>query len=411
MASINWIKITPILVAIAASVGLVGTLLPQAKTPAIIILVILAILSLYTWFINQNVQNEQTRQLHELETRKSQLQSEVERHRDALDDLADGLDSAVFLTDQEQTILYANQKATQLFSNPDPAGQTLLAVSLSNSLSELAQKASQSQEHQFAELTLRLPQERIVLASVWQESSRTARMFVALTDITSLRRLETVRRDFVANVSHELRTPMTTMRAMTETIQDELPPDHQAQTYLARIIKEVDRLTRIINDLLTLSVAESVPPTKELCDFADITRTIAQQLKSKADQKQIRLNLNIPPKLDISANSTQISQVVINLIDNAINYTQEGEINITLQTTPTNQAQLTITDSGIGISSDHLPRIFERFYRVDKGRSRATGGTGLGLAIVRNIIESHGGTITVESELNKGTVVTVTLPI
>lgn len=405
-----WIRLAPFFGALAVAAGLVGLIVPDTRSFSVAALAFFGLVMLYAWFMAVRQVDQQTDAVSSLEVKSSQLENEVRRHRDALDDLADGLDQSLFLTTQEQQILYANRRAIDFFGYDDPSGQTLLAVTLSNELSELVKEATKTGEPRRSELTLRQPRERTVLAAVWMESSTQARVFVSLVDITSLRRLERVRRDFVANVSHELRTPMTTIRAMAETIEDELPSDDENKHYLGKIIKEVDRLTRITDDLLSLSVAESAAPTRAKTDFTHIVRNVIQQLSDKAEKKGLHLSYNGPTSCPLFANEEQLTQVVLNLVDNAINYSTKGQIDVRLSADDEDRVILEVQDTGLGIASEHLPRLFERFYRVDKGRSRATGGTGLGLSIVRHIVESHGGRVEVASELNKGSTFIVSLP-
>lgn len=409
MIEIDWTKLAPVFGILAFAAGLFGIYIPEARNFAIASLLFFGLVMLYGWFVTVRESKEKDRKITSQSTQIEKLNQDVTRHRNALDDLADGLDQAVFLIDKDSQILYANERATMAFGFENPIGKTILAVTLSNELTELVKSASKNNEHRKAEINLHNPRQRNMLATVWPESSAQSRIFVSLVDITSLRRLERVRRDFVANVSHELRTPMTTIRAMAETVEDELPTNHENRPYLTKIIKEVDRLTRITDDLLTLSAAESAAPPKSNCDLVEIVSNIVSNLRQKAEEKGLSLELSTPENLPIFANDGQLNQVAMNLIDNAINYTSRGFVRVNLTTQDSN-AILTVQDSGIGVSSDHLPRLFERFYRVDKGRSRATGGTGLGLSIVRHIVEAHGGSVEVESELNKGSTFTVSIP-
>jgi len=339
------------------------------------------------------------------------LESEVERNRDALDDLAEGLDVMIFLTDEQGRILYSNNRAADAFNFEDPVGKVILAVTMSTEIVELVEQVAASGVSQIAEVTFRHPEERVGIVQVWRESSDQNRLFVTIYDITELRRLERVRRDFVANVSHELRTPMTTIRAMAETLQDNDPNDADLRDkYLAKIIREVDRLTRITDDLLTLSIVESGRPAKVVCNATELVRGVVHQLSSKAQERGLHIQFTGEPNILVLANEPQLTQVAMNLIDNAINYSTEGDIVVSLHR-ESGAMVLTVTDQGIGIAQDHIYRVFERFYRVDKGRSRATGGTGLGLAIVRNIVEGHDGKIAVESALHHGSTFTVTWPL
>lgn len=342
-------------------------------------------------------------------SRTSLLEAKLESQRNAVDLLAEGLEIAVFLCDSRPTILYANRKATEMFRFENPVSRTILAVTLSYDLETLVTACAQTGEKQHAELTFAYPDERTALAEAWPEREGD-RIFLSLYETTDLRRLERVRTDFVANVSHELRTPLTTIRAMAETLQDEPGNEELLERYLAKIIAEVDRLSLIANDLLILSAAESNPVRKQGCDIAEVFRSVVQQLRPKATDKGLEVSYEGPEKLTIEANSAQMSQVAINLVDNAINYTQEGRVQVSLQHEG-DQVVIIVRDTGVGIASESLPRIFERFYRVDKGRTRSTGGTGLGLSIVKHIVEAHGGQVNVQSALNQGSTFFVRLPI
>jgi two-component system phosphate regulon sensor histidine kinase PhoR len=343
-------------------------------------------------------------------TRSRVLEVELVRQKDALDDFAEGLDTFVFLIDGEGTLLYANRLAMAHFRAPDSQGSTLLAVTLSSELQDLVRKAVALGAPVSSEIVYNHPIEMVGQTQVWPESAEEPRYFVSIHNITDLRRLERVRRDFVANVSHELRTPMTTVRAMAETLIDE-QSEHggSAHRYLSRIVSEVDRLTRITDDLLTLSQAESTEPAKQPVDLSQLVELHAETFKPSAEAKSLRLLTDIEPGIVAVCNEAQINQVVTNLIDNAISYTQAGHVTVRLARTDEG-AVFEVEDTGVGISSEHTGRIFERFYRVDRGRSRQTGGTGLGLSIVRHIVEAHGGKVSVESQLNQGSCFRVVLP-
>ncbi len=338
------------------------------------------------------------------------LAQEVQRHKDALDDLAEGLDVGILLVDPKLKIEYANQRAVSMFEFNRPEGQTLLTMTMSAPFVSLVEGVATTGEPAKDELTFDHPEERIMAVVAWCESTELKRIFVSLYDITHLRRLERVRRDFVANVSHELRTPLTTIRAMAETLVENPGDLAMKEKYETGIIFEIDRLTRITEDLLTLSTLEAGQSVKSDVDLAEIVRNVVEQAKPKAAKKGLSLRLDAPDTLPLQANDHQMTQVILNLVDNAINYTQEGGVEVTLRKDE-GQAVIEVKDSGIGLAVDHHPRIFERFYRVDRGRSRETGGTGLGLSIVRNIAEAHGGKVAVASELGHGSTFTVYLPL
>ncbi len=342
-------------------------------------------------------------------SQREEMDLKLQQQSSAIDTFADGLDTAIFICERRGEITYANRKATTMFNFPNPVGKTILAVSLSYDLQNLVTADLAEGDKKTTELGFHYPDERIGHCEAWTEPSG-SRVFLAIQDVTELRRLERVRRDFVANVSHELRTPLAAIRAMAETMEDDKKGMPKlAERYLPQIISEVDRLSLLSTDLLSLSSAESNPVRKQACDIAAIFSEPVQQLQHKAAGKHLSLNYNGPESLEIEANSSQMRQVAINLIDNALNYTNVGAVAVTLKDDG-ETVRVSVQDTGIGIASEHLPRIFERFYRADKARSRATGGTGLGLSIVKHIVEAHGGRVSVESSLNQGSTFTLVLP-
>lgn len=396
----------------AALLGLLALaqLLGQIHAQPVILMLCAVIPLVIAGLLAQQVLRLNADVLHQRESRSELLEAQLEQQRQAVDELADGLDVAIFICDGRAVIAYANKRASELFRLQNPVGRSVLAVTLSYELERLVIEAAQKGVERNAELTFAYPDERMGLAKAWSPSPGENRVFLSVYEITELRRLERVRQDFVANVSHELRTPMTLIRAMAETLLDDMPDDGgMAHRYLTKTIGEVDRLSTITQDLLILSAAESNPVRKQVCDIADLFRGVSQELTQKAADKGLEVRYTGVPELRIEANPSQMKQVALNLVDNAINYTFSGSITVDCRSEG-NEAVIEITDTGIGIASEYLDRIFERFYRVDKGRSRNTGGTGLGLSIVKHIVEAHGGTVKVESRLNQGSTFTVRLP-
>ncbi|MGD6779841.1 two-component system histidine kinase PnpS [Sutcliffiella horikoshii] len=232
-------------------------------------------------------------------------------------------------------------------------------------------------------------------------------------DITELKKLEQMRKDFVANVSHELKTPITSIKGFSETLLDGAMNDKDTLEYfLSIILKESDRLQSLIEDLLDLSKIEKqgFRLNPQYLEINELLEEIFVILEGKAREKEIDLVLSKPKKeLYLFADASRIKQVFINLINNAIAYTPAGgEVKVKVEEVD-KEVVIVVSDTGIGMEQDEIPRIFERFYRVDKARSRNSGGTGLGLAIVKHIVEAHHGSISVTSELNKGTAFTVKL--
>ncbi|WP_434813839.1 two-component system histidine kinase PnpS [Bacillus halotolerans] len=232
-------------------------------------------------------------------------------------------------------------------------------------------------------------------------------------DMTETKKLEQMRKDFVANVSHELKTPITSIKGFTETLLDGAMEDKEALSeFLSIILKESKRLQSLVQDLLDLSKIEQQNFTLsiETFDAAKMLADIETLLKHKATERGISLQLNVPKDpLYVAGDPYRLKQVFLNLVNNALTYTPEkGSVAINVKPGET-EIQIEVSDTGIGIQKEEIPRIFERFYRVDKDRSRNSGGTGLGLAIVKHLIEAHEGKIDVTSEPGRGTMFTVTL--
>ena len=250
------------------------------------------------------------------------------------------------------------------------------------------------------------------LASLPGPSGRGA--IAVLYDITHLERLERVRKDFVANVSHELRTPLTAIRGYAETLLDGGLEDPENRHRFTEIIRaHAVRLGNITSDLLTLSDLESGrpgPPPEHISVQALVDSSL-RSVASEARLTGIRLVRGRVEDADVLGNRTHLEQVLVNLLDNAVKFNRpSGEVRIDAQYGPEGRVTITVQDTGIGIPSEHLSRIFERFYRVDKARSREAGGTGLGLSIVKHIVERMNGSVTAESELGVGSKFIVTLP-
>lgn len=329
----------------------------------------------------------------------------------ALRGFTSGLDTALFLVKKGEVIVFANERAKAMFNFQEMEGRTVLAMTLSHNIERLVRQTFETSLPQADELTIRTSDDLTVIARCWIDPSDDKQAFLTLRDVTDMRKLERVRQDFVANVSHEIKTPLTTIRAMTEVIAEVETEDEVLRAkYLRQILGEVDRLSLIVDDLLTLSTAERHTLNKEPCDLSEIVEDVVIQLRPKALLKDLELDFEAQASAPLYANATQITQIALNLIDNAINYTTDGSVAVRISVNE-GYATLSVTDSGIGIPSEDLPRIFERFYRVDKSRSRASGGTGLGLSIVKHMVESHDGSVSVESTLNRGSTFTVQLPL
>ena len=249
--------------------------------------------------------------------------------------------------------------------------------------------------------------------------SSARRIVLSFHDDSEIARSARMKKDFVQSVSHELRTPLTAIKGFAETVEATIDKDNRP--YLETIIRNTDRLVNLVQDLLVLSDLEERGAELQL-EVVDLKETAAQMLKlfeARANSKGLRLVLSVPgpespppgaQPLAIRADRFKLEQVFINLLDNAVKYTDKGEVELSLSRDD-GKAAIKVRDTGPGIAPEHLPRLFERFYVVDKGRSRQLGGTGLGLSIVKHIVLLHGGDVTVRSTPGAGTTFTVTLPV
>lgn len=233
--------------------------------------------------------------------------------------------------------------------------------------------------------------------------------------ITELKLLEQIRQDFVANVSHELRTPLSNIKGYAETLlSGALEDKENAKDFLNIIYKESDRLSKLIDDLLDLSKIESGKMKMVFApvEFKSIVARVIDILKKFATDKSISIDTNLPDNLPkLLGDENRITQALINLVDNAIKYTpSKGSVSISASSQDS-FVRIDVKDTGIGIPKKDLPRIFERFYRIDKARSRELGGTGLGLSIAKHLVQAHGGEISVTSVLGKGSTFSFTIPI
>ncbi len=254
---------------------------------------------------------------------------------------------------------------------------------------------------------------RTLFAPYADESDKNGGTVVVIADITEQTKLESARREFVANVSHELRTPITTIKSYAETILDMAEEETPETGFIKVIEQEADRMTRIVTDLLTLSKLDNSAKVmdKKVFDLAGLVENVVQKLKINANNQGLTINFSAEGDTkSFFGDRDRMEQVITNIISNAVKYTPSGgSIDVSCKAGYT-EACIKVKDNGIGIPEKDLPRIFERFYRVDKARSRESGGTGLGLAIAKELVELHGGRIKLDSREGKGTTVTIMLP-
>jgi signal transduction histidine kinase len=234
-----------------------------------------------------------------------------------------------------------------------------------------------------------------------------------LHDLTELRRLETVRRDFVANVSHELKTPLTSITGYVETLLRQPPAEEERRRFLEVVLANARRMQRLVDDLLDLARLESGAwkPHREPVDAAVVAREAWAPYADRAASRHIQFNVVTATEAPhLNADVGALRQIFANLFDNALRYSPEGgAIRVNVRAADAG-AEIAVSDTGAGIPAEHLPRIFERFYRADPGRSRADGGTGLGLSIVKQLVEGHGGRVSADSALGQGTTIRLEFP-
>lgn len=344
------------------------------------------------------------------------LQEQIQSEQ--LSTLVDNTESGLVLLDEKGYIHLVNPKFISLFgkTEKDYIGSLYYSVLNNEVLQQTIQnvflyekKIKKTFKHYIGIEKLYL---EISGAPIINERNLLKGAVLVLHDITELKKLEDMRKDFVANVSHELRTPITSIKGFSETLLDGNMQDTEAlKEFLQIIYNESYRLQLLIEDLLALSRLEgdNYQLVLNKLDARKLIADIIPALHYKAEQRGIKVDLDIEAT-EIKADKERISQVIINLLDNAINYTaEEGHVAIKIFEAEQHVC-ISVSDTGIGISEKELPRVFERFYRVDKARTRDSGGTGLGLAIVKHIVEVHHGDIEIDSEINKGTTITVYLP-
>jgi two-component system phosphate regulon sensor histidine kinase PhoR len=236
---------------------------------------------------------------------------------------------------------------------------------------------------------------------------------LVIHDLTEVRRLEAVRRDFVANVSHELKTPLTSISGYAETLLTDQPDAETTRRFLTTILENARRMQRLVDDLLDLARIEAGrwQPDPEPVAVADTAQEMWSELAERAAARSVQFNVDVEPGAEIAlADVDALRQVLTNLLDNSLRYTSRGGRIVCRSRLEDGGVAISVADNGSGIAHDHLDRIFERFYRADQSRSREEGGTGLGLAIVKHLVEAHGGRVYAESERGAGTTVTCWFP-
>lgn len=338
--------------------------------------------------------------------RFSTLDSERARLATVLDQLTDG----VLIADSQGLIQFANPAAGMLFQTSNPIHRSITEVVRNHQLVEAWRRCEQTGQMQTE--SVEVPARHQFLQLVVIPDTHASGSLLLVQDLTRLRRLETVRRDFVSNLSHELRTPLASLKALAETLQEgalEDPP--AARHFIDQIQVEVDALTQMVNELLELSKIESGRFTLDLAPVAacDLLDSASRRMQLQAERAGLSLRVECADDLpNVRIDSQRLEQVLVNLIHNAVKFTHAGGEVALIAEAVDGSVRFAVRDSGVGIPEEEVPRIFERFYRVDK--SRTGSGTGLGLSIAKHIVEAHAGKIWVESVDGRGSTFYFTIP-
>lgn len=357
--------------------------------------------------------NQLARSLSEL-TIQEQIQAEQ------LSTVIENSESGLVLIDGKGYIHLVNRKFISMFGKTaqDYIGYLYYDVLEDEQIQQTVQKTF-LQEERVKELSSIKSDDELTMyyevigAPIFNERNVFKGAVLVIYDITEFKQLEVMRKDFVANVSHELKTPVTSIRGFAETLLNGAQEDIEVRNdFLKIIFKESKRIQLLIEDLLILSKIEKDEPHLSLnrIEIGPLFDELQPVFNQQAEQASIRLEMQIEEHIVIEADEDKVRQIILNLFTNAINYTPAGGKVTIIVKEVASDLLFQIRDTGIGIKKENLPRIFERFYRIDKDRSRKTGGTGLGLAIVKHIVEAHRGKINVESEIGKGTEFSIFLP-
>jgi two-component system phosphate regulon sensor histidine kinase PhoR len=359
------------------------------------------------------------RALNSLSDQVREKMDSLDSERAKLDLVLSSMFEGVIVTDERERIILMNPSLRRLFMIAvDPEGRKPLEVIRNSAIGDMVDRILKGQQQLATEeITVTVPEERILQANGVPiiRNGRPEGSILVFHDITELRRLERIRQEFVANVSHELRTPIASIKGYAETLMEgALDDKDNAKEFISIIFQDANRLAALINDLLDLSKIESGKMNMSLVslDPAKLLKGAVKVMEKQAKARSISLGIDLEPGLpQVKADETLFTQVMVNLLENAIKYTPEGG-SVTVSAKKDNESlQVNVVDTGIGIPEKDLSRIFERFYRVDKARSRELGGTGLGLSIVKHIVQAHHGRVWVTSVPGTGSTFSFTIPL
>ncbi|MEK6725762.1 MAG: ATP-binding protein [Deltaproteobacteria bacterium] len=363
--------------------------------------------------------SELSRLSSELRVTLEKLKDEKEQREAILASMEEG----VIVTDPKGNVTMANRKAEELFGK-ELLEKRVVEISRNPELHRIIEEGSKKGETVTGEITIAAPNSVSLSVTMTPLIRNTERLgsVIVFHEITLLKKLETMRIDFVANVSHELKTPLTAIKGFAETLKEGAINDKEHAARFVDIIKEnADRLSRLVEDLLTLSNIELGKVSFDIraVEIEEVARMVISTLEPKAKAKGLNLELDIEKGVHALSDKDRLAQILLNLVDNGIKFTEKGSVRINariITSQPLNLltsgalVQISVTDTGTGIPPKDIPRLGERFYRVDPARSRELGGTGLGLAIVKHLVASMGGKLSIESEYGKGTRISFIIP-
>lgn len=348
---------------------------------------------------NRDELGELARSFNVMTERIDALFSELSRQKEELNSIISSIDECIVALDKDGRVLFSNQSFQDLVNNQDVMNKYYWEVVRKEPFDELIKKVQSDHQSHSAEISFH--SKTYLCHAVYLESRQ--EVVVTFYDLTSIKNIEQMKKDFVDNVSHELRTPLAAIKGFVETLEDGVEGEYR--NYLAVIKRNTDRLINIVKDLLTLSELEEKETKlqKEEVDLKILIENIFTIFKESVEKKGLNLELLTDVELPkVKGDPFKLEQMFINLIDNAVNYTEAGNISVRLKRDG-EQLLVEIQDTGIGIPEDQQSRIFERFYVVDKSRSKTVGGTGLGLSIVKHIAQLHDAELSVESSPDEGT--------
>ncbi|HGD1169373.1 TPA: ATP-binding protein [Streptococcus agalactiae] len=349
--------------------------------------------------------------LRRLDSHQAKIQHQkllLQKRQKEFDTIISKIKEGMILLDDQARIVSINAEASKLFQiNDDWHGRFMMEVSRDLTLKDLIDQGLKGKKKE-ANIGIENNHYRVLVRPI-TDNNRVTGLVVLLFDVTDQLQMEQLQREFTANVSHELKTPLHVISGYSELLANQMVPNEEVPQFAAKIHKESERLVKLVEDIINLShLDEQEKLPQETVNLYDLTQKVLEGLQAKADKKHIQINFNGEEAI-LRGNPVLLNSLVYNLCDNAITYNHEkGQVNVTLKNSP-DTITLEVSDTGLGIAEKDKKRIFERFYRVDKSRSKIVGGTGLGLSIVKSALDFHNGSIKVDSHLGQGTTMTVLL--